>query len=107
MMSGRFRPIFAVVGISLLLTGPVPAQTPTAPRLAAAPTAAVNQPPSVPSAAPKLERVIVTFKTHFDIGYTDLAANVVQPLPHGDDRPGAGGGRSFGQPCRPTGGSCG
>ncbi len=30
------------------------------------------------SAFPRLERVIVTFKTHFDIGYTDLAANVVQ-----------------------------
>jgi hypothetical protein len=27
--------------------------------------------------APKLEQVIVVFKTHFDIGYTDLARNVV------------------------------
>jgi alpha-mannosidase len=78
-MSGRFRAIFAAVGmLPLLLTGPVPGQTPTASRLAAAPPAAVSQPPSVPSAAPQVERVIVTFKTHFDIGYTDLAANVVQ-----------------------------
>lgn len=30
------------------------------------------------SAATNVEEVIVVFKTHFDIGYTDLAANVVQ-----------------------------
>ena len=79
MMSGRYRAIFAAVGMAMLVpTGPVPAQTPPALRLAAAPPAAVSQPPRVPSATPKLERVIVTFKTHFDIGYTDLAANVVQ-----------------------------
>ena len=78
-MSGKFRAIFAAAGmaIPMLLTSAVPAQTPGA-RLAAAPTAAVGQTPSVPSPTPKLERVIVTFKTHFDIGYTDLAANVVQ-----------------------------
>jgi hypothetical protein len=27
---------------------------------------------------PKVDQVIIVFKTHFDIGYTDLAANVVQ-----------------------------
>ena len=27
--------------------------------------------------SPKVEQVIVVFKTHFDIGYTDLARNVV------------------------------
>jgi hypothetical protein len=30
-----------------------------------------------PQSGPKLEEVIVVFKTHFDIGYTDLARNVV------------------------------
>ena len=34
--------------------------------------------PSVQAQAPKVEEVVVVFKTHFDIGYTDLAANVVQ-----------------------------
>ncbi len=29
------------------------------------------------SAAPRLREVIVVFKTHFDIGYTDMASNVV------------------------------
>jgi len=28
--------------------------------------------------APNLKRVVVVFKTHFDIGFTDMAANVVQ-----------------------------
>ncbi len=28
--------------------------------------------------APKVERVVVVFKTHFDIGYTDMASNVVR-----------------------------
>jgi len=28
--------------------------------------------------APQVERIIVVFKTHFDIGYTDMAVNVVQ-----------------------------
>ncbi len=31
-----------------------------------------------PAAGPKLDQVIVVFKTHFDIGYTDLAAKVVE-----------------------------
>ncbi len=39
---------------------------------AVAGTAAVADRPS-----PKIEQVIVVFKTHFDIGYTDLARNVV------------------------------
>ena len=26
----------------------------------------------------KVDRVIVVFKTHFDIGYTDMASNIVQ-----------------------------
>jgi hypothetical protein len=30
------------------------------------------------AASPKIEQVVVVFKTHFDIGYTDLARNVVQ-----------------------------
>ena len=30
-----------------------------------------------PQSGPKLEEVIVVFKTHFDIGYTDLARNVI------------------------------
>jgi hypothetical protein len=30
------------------------------------------------AAAPRVERVIIAFKTHFDIGYTDMAVNVVQ-----------------------------
>ena len=34
--------------------------------------------PSVQAQAPKVEQVVVVFKTHFDIGYTDMAANVVQ-----------------------------
>ena len=34
----------------------------------------------------KLEEVIIVFKTHFDIGYTDLARNVVEQVPHLDDR---------------------
>ncbi len=33
---------------------------------------------STPNAWPKLEEVILVFKTHFDIGYTDLASAVVQ-----------------------------
>src|SRR3990172_606239 len=33
---------------------------------------------SPPSADRKPEQVIVVFKTHFDIGYTDLARNVVE-----------------------------
>jgi alpha-mannosidase len=37
------------------------------------------QPASRPiSKAPQVERIIVVFKTHFDIGYTDMAVNVVQ-----------------------------
>jgi len=44
----------------------------------AATSPAASQPADTPPAAPRLARVIVTFKTHFDIGYTDLAANVVQ-----------------------------
>jgi hypothetical protein len=35
------------------------------------------QPPA-PSAQPPVEQVIVVFKTHFDIGYTDMASNVVR-----------------------------
>src|SRR5512143_811948 len=35
--------------------------------------AATNSPPP-----PRLEQVIVVFKTHFDIGFTDMASNVVQ-----------------------------
>lgn len=30
------------------------------------------------SPSPKLEQVIIVFKTHFDIGYTDMASNVVE-----------------------------
>ncbi|MFH1921146.1 MAG: hypothetical protein ABIP48_14855 [Planctomycetota bacterium] len=33
---------------------------------------------SEPGADQKLEQVVVVFKTHFDIGYTDLARNVVE-----------------------------
>ena len=40
---------------------------------------------------PGVREIIVVFKTHFDIGYTDMASNVVTTLPHHDDRPGAGG----------------
>ncbi|MCR4413094.1 MAG: hypothetical protein NUV77_11800, partial [Thermoguttaceae bacterium] len=28
--------------------------------------------------SPRVEEVIIAFKTHFDIGYTDMAANVVK-----------------------------
>ena len=31
-----------------------------------------------PSAAPRLKQVIVVHKTHFDIGYTDTAGNVLE-----------------------------
>jgi len=34
--------------------------------------------PKGPSAAPQVEQVIVVFKTHFDIGYTQLAREVVE-----------------------------
>lgn len=41
--------------------------------------AAEAQPTSKPiSTAPRVERIIVVFKTHFDIGYTDMAVNVVR-----------------------------
>ncbi len=30
------------------------------------------------NAWPQLEEIILVFKTHFDIGYTDMAANVVE-----------------------------
>jgi hypothetical protein len=30
------------------------------------------------SPAPAVNQVIIVFKTHFDIGYTDLAVNIVQ-----------------------------
>lgn len=43
---------------------------------ATAPTATTA--PASPPAWPNLREVIVVFKTHFDIGYTDLARNVVQ-----------------------------
>ncbi|MFV2065610.1 MAG: hypothetical protein ACC645_01420 [Pirellulales bacterium] len=33
---------------------------------------------SEPHASPQLEEIILVFKTHFDIGYTDMAANVVE-----------------------------
>lgn len=33
---------------------------------------------AVPTARAAVEQVIVVFKTHFDIGYTDMASNVVQ-----------------------------
>ena len=41
---------------------------------------------------PGVREIIVVFKTHFDIGYTDMASNVVHALSHDDDGPGAGGG---------------
>ena len=36
--------------------------------------------PAAQTAAPtnRLDQVIVVFKTHFDIGYTDMASNIVQ-----------------------------
>jgi len=37
-------------------------------------TAAVSDPPPAP---PRVREVVVVFKTHFDIGYTDMASNVV------------------------------
>jgi alpha-mannosidase len=37
---------------------------------------AQNQPPQ--PAGPAVQQVVVVFKTHFDIGYTDMASNVVQ-----------------------------
>jgi len=40
---------------------------------AAAPAVAAQ-----PAASPKLEEIIVVYKTHFDIGYTDLTRNVVE-----------------------------
>lgn len=37
------------------------------------------QPPAAgATASPRLRQVIIVFKTHFDIGYTDMASNVVQ-----------------------------
>jgi len=79
-MSPAFKTSFTGFGVltQLLLAGLIAAYAPsrTAPR--AAETAAVTQlQPSSPAAA-KLQRVIITFKTHFDIGYTDLAVNVVR-----------------------------
>ena len=79
-MSPTFKTSFAGFGVltQLLLASLIAAHVPSRTALRAAETAAVAQPqPSAPAAA-KLERVIITFKTHFDIGYTDLAANVVQ-----------------------------
>lgn len=37
-----------------------------------------QQTASTPAATNKVEQVIIVFKTHFDIGYTDLAVNIVQ-----------------------------
>src|SRR5512138_2793488 len=34
--------------------------------------------PAGPPARPSLRQVVVVFKTHFDIGYTDMASNVVK-----------------------------
>lgn len=44
--------------------------------LAAQATTAAEE--AKPGAGPKLDQVIVVFKTHFDIGYTDLASKVVE-----------------------------
>lgn len=41
--------------------------------LSAADAAAIDKPPT-----PKVEEVVVVFKTHFDIGFTDLASTVVK-----------------------------
>ncbi len=67
-----------VLLVSVVLAGPGMAQLPTMYTPLAAQMVAVGQPESVTPPAAKLERVIITFKTHFDIGYTDLAANVVR-----------------------------
>ncbi|MCC6124057.1 MAG: hypothetical protein IT426_03780 [Pirellulales bacterium] len=53
------------------------------PRFAAAAEESGDFSPQIATAAPNsgnapLEQVIVVFKTHYDIGYTDLAKNVVQ-----------------------------
>jgi hypothetical protein len=45
---------------------------------ALAPAAAAGAAPSANAATGRLREVVVVFKTHFDIGYTDMAANVVQ-----------------------------
>ena len=29
------------------------------------------------NASPQLEEIILVFKTHFDIGYTDMASNII------------------------------
>ncbi len=62
----------------LLLAILMTAQVPSVTALGAAETSAGGQLASRSPAATKLQRVIITFKTHFDIGYTDLAANVVR-----------------------------
>ena len=49
-------------------------------------TALAAAPPAEPAIGVKLKRVVVVFKTHFDIGYTDLASNVVRRYQNIDDR---------------------
>ncbi|MBE7504124.1 MAG: hypothetical protein HS113_28330 [Verrucomicrobiales bacterium] len=39
---------------------------------------AAVEPASVGSPSGRLDQVVIVFKTHFDIGYTDMASNVVQ-----------------------------
>jgi alpha-mannosidase len=46
--------------------------------LSAARAQQASQPAGEASASPKVERIILVFKTHFDIGYTDMAVNIVQ-----------------------------
>jgi alpha-mannosidase len=40
-------------------------------------TCLATSPTNEPSCSASIEQVIIVFKTHFDIGYTDMASNVV------------------------------
>lgn len=78
-MSPALKVRFAGLGVlvALVLTALITASISASTPLPAAETASSQPRPDSPT-APKLQRVIITFKTHFDIGYTDLAVNVVR-----------------------------
>lgn len=78
-MSPTFKVRFAGIGVlaALLPAALIAASIMSDTAFGAAEAAPNQRRPDSPTAT-KLQRVIITFKTHFDIGYTDLAVNVVR-----------------------------